>query len=105
LQVFQVYYVLKLDQDNLMIYILLIHTDRESLLIIEFRSFVFRDRLLFLRCPTDEEFIVSFLPLCRLTISPITRRSECREKAIMLCFDTYQTFVNTFIKQKKKKRQ
>jgi hypothetical protein len=80
----------------------LIHTDRESLLIIEFRSFVFRDRLLFLRCPTDEEFIVSFLPLCRLTISPITRRSECREKAIRLCFDIYQTFVNTFIKQKKK---
>lgn len=54
----------------------IIHTDRELLLIIEFRSDFFRDLLLFLGGLVEEEFIVSFLPLCRLTISPITRRSE-----------------------------
>ena len=68
---------------NIIVYLFyflkIIHTDRELLLIIEFRSDFFRDLLLlllFLGGLVDEEFIVSFFPLCRLTISPITRRSE-----------------------------
>ena len=70
------------------------HTDKELLLIMEFRSVFLRDLLLFL----DKEFVVSCLPLCRLTISPITRRSECREKAIVLYSDYCEMFVNTCVR-------
>ena len=56
---------------------------------IEFRSVIFRDRLLLIWLLRVDESIVSLLPLCRLTISPITRRSDCREKAIIMDLDFY----------------
>ena len=50
----------------------------------EFRSVFFRDRSLFFEFGfIGEELIESVFPLCRLTISLITRRSVCREKAII----------------------
>lgn len=58
-------------------------TDTELVLIVEIRSSFFRERWFSLELNTLGESIESVLELFRWTMSPMTRRIEFREKAIL----------------------
>ena len=63
-------------------------TESDSVLMIEFRSPLVCDRVLFCRCCCDKDgaggSVDSCLQWCRWTRSPMTRRNECRETGIVV---------------------